>query len=181
MAFYNCQWTRSKFLRFSEILFALKVFLLLFVIHICHMPAAGHPQSGFRLGSNELRSAPSAIVVRKLLQPGQELIFSNSESSNSVESFTDAPNTGGTYPVFVNNVPVYPTLPPFLPRATTPSPEFLACIQRCPTTSEYNPICASNRQMYGNEQKFNCARRCGANIQIVRRGSCADLTKPPRA
>ncbi|XP_073843977.1 uncharacterized protein [Musca autumnalis] len=141
---------------------------------ICQLPVSSHPQFGF--GRNDVRSAPSAIVVRQLL-PGQELIFSNSESPNSVESLTERPNVSGIYPVFVNNVPVYPTLTPFLPQTTTPSPQFLECIQRCPTTSEYNPVCANNRQMYGNAQKFNCARRCGANIEIVRRGTCMDLLR----
>ncbi|XP_037825987.1 uncharacterized protein LOC119613981 [Lucilia sericata] len=64
---------------------------------------------------------------------------------------------------------------PFIAAATTPTPQFLDCFSRCPTTSEFNPICASNREQYGNEQKFNCARQCGADIEIVRRGSCEGL------
>lgn len=115
------------------------------------------------------QSAPSAVKVSQWLPAGQELVFSNSESTNNVgsSSTTQRPNSSPSAPVFVNNVPVIATLVPFMPTATTASPSFLACFERCPTTSEYNPICANNRQLYGNEQKFNCARLCGAGKLIV--------------
>lgn len=71
------------------------------------------------------------------------------------------PAASDTAGVLLNNRPANPTLPPFIPRRTTPTPEYLRCLQNCPTTSEVNPVCASNREQYGNEQKFNCARNCG--------------------
>ncbi|KAH8317172.1 hypothetical protein KR074_000449 [Drosophila pseudoananassae] len=46
-------------------------------------------------------------------------------------------------------------------RPTTPSPRYLACLQVCPVTSEYNPICGSDNIVYYNENRFNCAVRCG--------------------
>ncbi|KAL5290883.1 hypothetical protein ACFFRR_010337 [Megaselia abdita] len=58
---------------------------------------------------------------------------------------------------------------------TNPPPGFFNCLQNCPTTPEYNPICGSNRVQYFNEQKFNCARRCGAQVNIARRGSCTGI------
>ncbi|XP_030557363.1 uncharacterized protein LOC115760247 isoform X2 [Drosophila novamexicana] len=81
---------------------------------------------------------------------------------------------GGNF-VLVNNEPVVGTMTPFVSAAPAPTQQFLDCFGRCPTTPEYNPICASNRQMYLNEQKFNCALFCGADIRIVRRGSCQGL------
>ncbi|TDG45129.1 hypothetical protein AWZ03_008467 [Drosophila navojoa] len=77
--------------------------------------------------------------------------------------------------VLVNNSPVVGTMTPFSTNAAAPTQAFIDCFGRCPTTPEYNPICASNRQLYLNEQKFNCARFCGADIRIVRRGSCEGL------
>jgi len=47
------------------------------------------------------------------------------------------------------------------PRPTTQSPRFYACLQSCPATSEYNPICGSDSVNYYNENKFNCAINCG--------------------
>ncbi|KAH8416278.1 hypothetical protein KR222_002460, partial [Zaprionus bogoriensis] len=44
---------------------------------------------------------------------------------------------------------------------TTASPRYIACVQSCPTTSEYNPICGSDNVNYYNEGKFNCALSCG--------------------
>ncbi|XP_016957560.1 uncharacterized protein LOC108029649 isoform X2 [Drosophila biarmipes] len=76
--------------------------------------------------------------------------------------------------VLVNNVRIPGDITPFV-SAPAPSQEFLNCFGSCPTTSQYSPICGSNMQQYMNEQKFNCARFCGADIQIVRRGSCEGL------
>ncbi|XP_016981896.1 uncharacterized protein LOC108046593 [Drosophila rhopaloa] len=76
--------------------------------------------------------------------------------------------------VLVNNVRIPGGLTPFAP-AAPPTQEFLDCFGSCPTTPQYSPICGSNMQLYLNEQKFNCARFCGADIQIVRRGSCEGL------
>ncbi|XP_065360697.1 uncharacterized protein LOC135954451 isoform X1 [Calliphora vicina] len=106
----------------------------------------------------------SGLNNQNWLSPGQQLVFATTTSSPQDNSV-----------VFVNNQPAVPTMVPFIPAATTPTPQFLDCFSRCPTTSEFNPICASNREQYGNEQKFNCARQCGAAIEIVRRGSCEGL------
>ncbi|KAI8120906.1 hypothetical protein CVS40_8004 [Lucilia cuprina] len=112
---------------------------------------------------NNINSQGSGLNNQNWLGPGQQLVFATT---------TSAP---GNSVVFVNNQPAVPTMVPFIAAATTPTPQFLDCFSRCPTTSEFNPICASNRQQYGNEQKFNCARQCGADIEIVRRGSCEGL------
>ncbi|KAH8365484.1 hypothetical protein KR093_001270 [Drosophila rubida] len=45
--------------------------------------------------------------------------------------------------------------------APTASPRVLACIQSCPATSEYNPICGSDNVNYYNGGRFDCAVRCG--------------------
>lgn len=114
----------------------------------------------------------SRLNNRNWLNPGQQLVFSSNggnsgQKASAIIATTTTTTTtrspaGPSNPVLVNNRRVNPTLPPFLPSRTTPTPQFLTCIQNCPTTSEHNPICASNREQYGNEQKFNCARNCGA-------------------
>ncbi|XP_030385696.1 uncharacterized protein LOC115632608 [Scaptodrosophila lebanonensis] len=96
---------------------------------------------------------------------------STSTSDLSTQTTTARPISSW---VLVNNEPVIGNIVPFA-TARPPTPQFLDCFGRCPTTSEYNPICASNMQMYLNEQKYNCARFCGADIRIVRRGSCEGL------
>ncbi|KAH8297686.1 hypothetical protein KR054_005661 [Drosophila jambulina] len=89
------------------------------------------------------------------------------------------PSTSSSNWVLVNNVRVPGGLTPFV-TAPPPTQQFLDCFGRCPTTPEYRPICGSNMQLYLNEQKFNCARFCGADIQIVRRGSCEGLFQMTR-
>lgn len=105
----------------------------------------------FRQNNGNLNPQSSGLNNQNWLNPGQELLFATT---------TQAPVQNSI--VFVNNQPAVPTMVPFIPAATTPTPQFLDCFSRCPTTSEFNPICASNREQYGNEQKFNCARQCGA-------------------
>lgn len=35
------------------------------------------------------------------------------------------------------------------------------CIQTCPTTPEYNPICGTNNVTYDNRGRLECAKFCG--------------------
>lgn len=102
--------------------------------------------------------------------PGEPLIFSNDggEAPTSTTTTTPSPSSGqqansNAVPnvVFINNRPIVATIAPFT-APTTSSPQFLNCFGSCLTTSEYNPICASNQQQYQNPQKFECARQCGA-------------------
>uniref|UniRef100_A0A034WLJ9 Kazal-like domain-containing protein n=1 Tax=Bactrocera dorsalis TaxID=27457 RepID=A0A034WLJ9_BACDO len=115
--------------------------------------------------------------------PGEPLIFSNDrrQAPTSTTNTTPSPPNGqqananaAPNVVFINNQPIVATIAPFT-APTTASPQFLNCFGSCPTTSEYNPVCASNQQQYQNPQKFDCARQCGADIQIVRRGACQGL------
>uniref|UniRef100_A0A1B0CK96 Kazal-like domain-containing protein n=2 Tax=Lutzomyia longipalpis TaxID=7200 RepID=A0A1B0CK96_LUTLO len=53
-----------------------------------------------------------------------------------------------------------------------PSETFLRCVDNCPTTSEYNPVCGSDMQSYHNMAKFGCAVSCGARIRVIRVGTC---------
>lgn len=45
--------------------------------------------------------------------------------------------------------------------ATTASPQFLACMQSCPSTMEYNPVCGTDNENYHNGGRLSCAQRCG--------------------
>ena len=85
-------------------------------------------------------------------RPGGDLLFSTPNRSSSTTT-TDNP---------VNVV-------------TTPSPQFLACMQSCPSTMEYNPVCGSDSQNYHNEWRLQCAQRCGKNVAMLRDGVCSPL------
>lgn len=66
-----------------------------------------------------------------------------------------------TTSTFIRGQPIENRVSSTTPTPTTSSPRFLACVQSCPTTSEYNPICGSDNVNYYNEGKFNCALSCG--------------------
>lgn len=87
------------------------------------------------------------------------LVFATTQRSSD-EGTTQAPRPVGDW-VLVNNQRTVATMAPFVSTAA-PSQQYLQCFGSCPTTSEYNPICGSDMQLYQNEQKFNCARNCGA-------------------
>lgn len=65
-------------------------------------------------------------------------------------------------------VPSVTNFRPLVRNPTTPSttttaqpPQFTRCIETCPKTAQYNPVCGSNRQTYNNISVLRCARRCG--------------------
>ncbi|XP_046808462.1 uncharacterized protein LOC111681106 [Lucilia cuprina] len=144
-----------------------KIFSIIFIVIVCCCIQFSQQQFPPDFQFNQLRpfgnfprqnninSQGSGLNNQNWLGPGQQLVFATT---------TSAP---GNSVVFVNNQPAVPTMVPFIAAATTPTPQFLDCFSRCPTTSEFNPICASNRQQYGNEQKFNCARQCGAVLKCT--------------
>lgn len=39
------------------------------------------------------------------------------------------------------------------------------CYHNCITTSEYNPYCGSDNNVYDNIQRIGCANRCGQRHQ----------------
>ncbi|XP_022815154.1 sporozoite surface protein 2-like [Spodoptera litura] len=46
------------------------------------------------------------------------------------------------------------------------------CVQDCPSTSEYNPVCGTDNVTYINPGKFLCAQNCGVAVQLLQRGRC---------
>lgn len=100
------------------------------------------------------------IAGSSLVSAQDFLVFATTTTSPNVGTTTPAPRSVGDW-VLVNNRPFVGTMAPFVP-APAPDQQFLQCFGSCPTTPEYNPICGSDMQLYQNEQKFNCARFCGA-------------------
>ncbi|XP_023174224.2 uncharacterized protein LOC111601730 [Drosophila hydei] len=74
---------------------------------------------------------------------------------------------------FIRGQPVTSTRPTTTAQPTTASPRIQACIQTCPATSEYNPICGSDGVNYYNEGRLNCAIRCGQNVRFIHLGICS--------
>lgn len=102
----------------------------------------------------------AGLIAGSYLVSAQDfLVFATTTRSPNVAT-TPSPRTVGDW-VLINNRPVVATMAPFVP-AAPPNQQFLQCFGTCPTTPEYNPICGSDMQLYQNEQKFNCARFCGA-------------------
>lgn len=73
----------------------------------------------------------------------------------------------GPFGTILTQSPQSPPNAEVIPQAqASPPPDYFECFRSCPTTNEYNPVCGSDRVQYFNEQKFNCARRCGAREYI---------------
>ena len=122
-------------------------------------------------------SAPTSRPQSGLDNKQQSFPSHYNFNQNSVADNHSNPNKWVNGPlVFATTTPASSTKPQvilgkdiqttvqFIPFATTPTPEFLECFIHCPTTSQYDPVCASNRQQYHNEQKFICAKRCGQGM-----------------
>ncbi|RZF46572.1 hypothetical protein LSTR_LSTR002904 [Laodelphax striatellus] len=59
-----------------------------------------------------------------------------------------------------------------------PSPEQTQCVSRCPASTEYNPVCGSNRMTYNNPGRLRCAASCGTNVQLSHYGVCRQVGQP---
>ncbi|KAL7010861.1 hypothetical protein ACKWTF_013981 [Chironomus riparius] len=59
-------------------------------------------------------------------------------------------------------------------QSTTLAPQVQSCIERCieSTLSNYNPVCGSDNQTYQNQERFDCANDCGANLRKTQNGAC---------
>ncbi|KAI5636271.1 hypothetical protein NE865_11035 [Phthorimaea operculella] len=68
-------------------------------------------------------------------------------------------------------------------RTTPPDALTRACISRCPTTGEYNPVCGTDLVTYNNPGRLYCAQSCGSEVQVLRRGPCSgkNVVDPPIA
>ncbi|XP_057667693.1 uncharacterized protein LOC130900819 [Diorhabda carinulata] len=58
---------------------------------------------------------------------------------------------------------------------TTMSQNYRQCLNVCPRTFEYNPVCGTDGVTYTNRQTLNCARSCGQNVSLQRGGTCQPL------
>ncbi|KAK0168208.1 hypothetical protein PV327_002033 [Microctonus hyperodae] len=47
------------------------------------------------------------------------------------------------------------------------------CINSCPITSEYNPVCGTDGVFYTNPGHLGCAQRCGRDVHLLRYGPCS--------
>ncbi|XP_011497654.1 PREDICTED: uncharacterized protein LOC105362027 [Ceratosolen solmsi marchali] len=50
--------------------------------------------------------------------------------------------------------------------------DYNQCIDNCPVTSEYNPVCGTDNIVYNNPGSLSCARNCGKSVEIVNYGRC---------
>lgn len=50
---------------------------------------------------------------------------------------------------------------------TTENPTEAACIRRCESTSQYNPVCGTDNITYSNPNRLTCAQECSRSKLIV--------------
>ncbi|XP_029159101.1 uncharacterized protein LOC114946746 [Nylanderia fulva] len=62
--------------------------------------------------------------------------------------------------------------------ATTQSVnQYNACVNSCPVTNEYNPVCGTDNVDYTNPGGLGCAQRCGKEVTLGYYGRCSTNTR----
>ncbi|CAK1600992.1 unnamed protein product [Parnassius mnemosyne] len=94
----------------------------------------------------------------------------NEPEKNDEGSATTEPTAILGLPILISTTEINPDRVVFTTSSETPSQK--QCIQDCESSSAYSPVCGSNNVTFFNEEKFICARNCGINIYILKRGAC---------
>ncbi|KAK4887824.1 hypothetical protein RN001_004095 [Aquatica leii] len=148
---------------------AIKVILLLFLI--CLIPNANAQDTFLR---SNLRGSRQRQNNRQSIESTQEN-FSQSDGFPEQQ----ANNFGNTLQQQTQQRPgvIRPsTISPSGPEttaATTKAPQaYVTCLQACPATPEYNPICGTNSETFTNLSRFRCAQKCGLRVDILFNGRC---------
>ncbi|XP_076651508.1 uncharacterized protein LOC143358332 [Halictus rubicundus] len=56
--------------------------------------------------------------------------------------------------------------------ARTDAGDNTECVNNCPRTLEYNPLCGTDMMLYSNPGHLNCAVMCGKDVRINYYGPC---------
>ncbi|XP_072765208.1 uncharacterized protein [Anoplolepis gracilipes] len=54
--------------------------------------------------------------------------------------------------------------------------QFNACVDTCPVTNEYNPVCGTDNVDYTNPGGLGCAQRCGKEVTLRYYGRCSTMS-----
>ncbi|XP_076241650.1 uncharacterized protein LOC143183805 [Calliopsis andreniformis] len=60
--------------------------------------------------------------------------------------------------------------------ATSRPGTFKECIENCPTSTEYEPLCGTDNVEYINPEAIACAQRCGIDVKIKYYERCSTNT-----
>lgn len=55
---------------------------------------------------------------------------------------------------------------------STEAPNYGRCVVSCPATPEHNPVCGTDRVVYSNPGRLNCAAFCGKDVKLDYYGQC---------
>ncbi|XP_045494922.1 GATA zinc finger domain-containing protein 14-like isoform X1 [Colias croceus] len=119
--------------------------------------AFGQQTPGFNRGPAQESPFNTGFRHEALQYPNQSGLTDDSASTDKVAILG--------HPVIISNI--------------TPPAEFkrgpldpTQCVQDCPTSTRYEPVCGSDNITYYNREKFECAVKCGVDVMIVRKGPC---------
>ncbi|XP_076630700.1 uncharacterized protein LOC143346466 [Colletes latitarsis] len=110
------------------------------------------------------------LYVALVASCGSVIAFPQHDSFYGVDDFVF--NEPITRPSHVTYAPVTPTTVATTTTSENSDAAFQACVNSCPTTSEYNPICGTDNVVYSNPGSLGCTVQCGKDIKLKYYGTC---------
>ncbi|CAB3254583.1 unnamed protein product [Arctia plantaginis] len=142
------------------------------------IPLRNNPSSSL---DDEPSPSPGGEPLNSLSSDSSLSLFSDLSPSPRAKSLSSddkmSPPLGGNSNVVVTTGSVNfvsssttPSAPRF--RRTTHLSDLQKCMKLCPVTTAYYPICGTDLVTYINNDRIECARRCGLEVQILCEQPC---------
>lgn len=139
------------------------------------------PQQGFQGNQGGTPQQQGQGNFGNQQQGGQQQGFQGNQQQGVAPQQGQISPNNNIAPTTQRVIDLVQTSPTPAPRTTIRPPQVQRCTEDCipQTANPYNPVCGSDGTNYHNQERLECYRRCGVDVQLVRQGNCGGMRVVP--